>query len=224
LQKRSEKIGKIVKFGLYLIPAYISLVLLFHFIGPWYSRAFIPLFAYEIKLIRPSYDLRELAFKDRKRISYTVVFPVERPYEEGKTLLADAEIKGSALTSFLYIHPIIVFSVLFAWPGFSMREKLRAVMIALPLLALVTLIDIPFHLLYLMEMEYHGLSVYDRIIRLWGKMLNNGGRQFLSILVVFACAAPHYLIKPAVTEKRVGRNDPCPCGSGKKYKKCCMTK
>ena len=26
--------------------------------------------------------------------------------------------------------------------------------------------------------------------------------------------------KPA-TSKKVGRNDPCPCGSGKKYKKCC---
>ena len=25
-------------------------------------------------------------------------------------------------------------------------------------------------------------------------------------------------------ERRVGRNDPCPCGSGKKYKKCCMPK
>mgnify|MGYP003967705117 FL=1 len=23
------------------------------------------------------------------------------------------------------------------------------------------------------------------------------------------------------SEKKVGRNDPCPCGSGKKYKKCC---
>jgi uncharacterized protein len=23
-------------------------------------------------------------------------------------------------------------------------------------------------------------------------------------------------------EKKVGRNDPCPCGSGKKYKKCCL--
>jgi len=23
------------------------------------------------------------------------------------------------------------------------------------------------------------------------------------------------------TEEKVGRNDPCPCGSGKKYKKCC---
>ncbi|HIT18811.1 MAG TPA: preprotein translocase subunit SecA [Candidatus Fimivivens faecavium] len=27
--------------------------------------------------------------------------------------------------------------------------------------------------------------------------------------------------QPKHAEKRVGRNDPCPCGSGKKYKKCC---
>jgi uncharacterized protein YecA (UPF0149 family) len=23
---------------------------------------------------------------------------------------------------------------------------------------------------------------------------------------------------------KVGRNDPCPCGSGRKYKKCCLGK
>jgi hypothetical protein len=27
--------------------------------------------------------------------------------------------------------------------------------------------------------------------------------------------------KPARTPTKVGRNDPCPCGSGKKFKKCC---
>ena len=27
--------------------------------------------------------------------------------------------------------------------------------------------------------------------------------------------------KPKIAEKKVGRNEPCPCGSGKKYKKCC---
>ncbi|MCD6221962.1 SEC-C domain-containing protein [bacterium] len=27
--------------------------------------------------------------------------------------------------------------------------------------------------------------------------------------------------KPVVAGKKVGRNDPCPCGSGKKYKHCC---
>ncbi len=26
------------------------------------------------------------------------------------------------------------------------------------------------------------------------------------------------------TEPKVGRNDPCPCGSGKKYKQCCLAK
>lgn len=37
----------------------------------------------------------------------------------------------------------------------------------------------------------------------------------------------HWILptKPFIrTEKKVGRNDPCPCGSGKKYKKCCMEK
>jgi len=27
--------------------------------------------------------------------------------------------------------------------------------------------------------------------------------------------------KPVTNKNRVGRNDSCPCGSGKKYKKCC---
>ncbi|WP_300441418.1 DUF1186 domain-containing protein [Christiangramia sp.] len=29
---------------------------------------------------------------------------------------------------------------------------------------------------------------------------------------------------PIVNSKKPGRNDPCPCGSGKKYKKCCMNR
>lgn len=31
-------------------------------------------------------------------------------------------------------------------------------------------------------------------------------------------------VEPVKVEKKVGRNDPCPCGSGKKYKKCCGKK
>lgn len=29
-------------------------------------------------------------------------------------------------------------------------------------------------------------------------------------------------IKPTRVETKIGRNDPCPCGSGRKFKKCCM--
>lgn len=28
--------------------------------------------------------------------------------------------------------------------------------------------------------------------------------------------------RPVVRDYKVGRNDPCPCGSGLKYKKCCL--
>ena len=28
--------------------------------------------------------------------------------------------------------------------------------------------------------------------------------------------------QPVIKKKKIGRNDPCPCGSGKKYKKCCL--
>lgn len=30
-------------------------------------------------------------------------------------------------------------------------------------------------------------------------------------------------LKP-ITHQKIGRNEPCPCGSGKKYKKCCLDK
>ncbi|KGF13896.1 preprotein translocase subunit SecA [Peptostreptococcus sp. MV1] len=31
----------------------------------------------------------------------------------------------------------------------------------------------------------------------------------------------HNKSKMVIKEEKIGRNDPCPCGSGKKYKKCC---
>ena len=37
----------------------------------------------------------------------------------------------------------------------------------------------------------------------------------------YARTAPEPPPKPAVADAKPGRNDQCPCGSGKKYKKCC---
>jgi len=28
----------------------------------------------------------------------------------------------------------------------------------------------------------------------------------------------------SINKRKIGRNDPCPCGSGLKYKKCCLKK
>ncbi|QUS06286.1 YecA family protein [Klebsiella aerogenes] len=37
-------------------------------------------------------------------------------------------------------------------------------------------------------------------------------------------AQPTAVQQPVRNETKVGRNDPCPCGSGKKYKQCCLAK
>lgn len=42
---------------------------------------------------------------------------------------------------------------------------------------------------------------------------------FSDMFDVISAPAPE---KPAVPTEKVGRNDPCPCGSGKKFKNCCM--
>jgi hypothetical protein len=37
------------------------------------------------------------------------------------------------------------------------------------------------------------------------------------------CGDHHEMLTPFRRElPKVGRNDPCPCGSGKKHKKCCL--
>ncbi|HVC00335.1 MAG TPA: preprotein translocase subunit SecA, partial [Candidatus Dormibacteraeota bacterium] len=46
-------------------------------------------------------------------------------------------------------------------------------------------------------------------------------RHSQSQLQYSAGAAPEEAPRPVRTGVKIGRNDPCPCGSGKKYKKCC---
>jgi len=40
----------------------------------------------------------------------------------------------------------------------------------------------------------------------------------------FVTSSPSEQASIRIGKKKVGRNDPCPCGSGKKYKKCCLGK
>lgn len=55
-------------------------------------------------------------------------------------------------------------------------------------------------------------------------------KELLSTTEKLITVPPHtfgsarYYGKPIVKEKLPGRNDLCPCDSGKKYKKCCINK
>ena len=55
------------------------------------------------------------------------------------------------------------------------------------------------------------------------QLINN----VISEMEWWACFKPKITTTKALSIKhdgnvKLGRNDPCPCGSGKKYKKCCL--
>jgi preprotein translocase subunit SecA len=50
---------------------------------------------------------------------------------------------------------------------------------------------------------------------------STGAPQQKASDVVSEAAAAVEKAKPVRTMPKVGRNDPCPCGSGKKFKQCC---
>ena len=50
----------------------------------------------------------------------------------------------------------------------------------------------------------------------WDDLLNDDEKKVIK--------KAYNTTKIVVKENKVGRNDPCPCGSGRKYKQCCLNK
>jgi uncharacterized protein YecA (UPF0149 family) len=68
-----------------------------------------------------------------------------------------------------------------------------------------------------------GKEFEERRLRRWQKM--NKGTAGGSKTETESDSKDKATVKvPPVRSDKVGRNEPCPCGSGKKYKKCCLLK
>lgn len=74
-------------------------------------------------------------------------------------------------------------------------------------------LTIDFQKLYKKMVEYKAEHLYS--LPQWDAIFNEEERK----LLYKEQRTSRTVVKPAA--QKVGRNDPCPCGSGKKYKKCC---
>jgi hypothetical protein len=215
-----------------LAPAGIFFIVFFYMVNPYYVRLYMPLIAEQLEWMDPAYDVKinEIVTIDRiDYLRYTITVNKSMannphaPLETGNTV----RLKAQANT--LCIAPIIVFSLILAWPGITLLDRFQTLLISLPLLILMHTLDLP--MIFIEKIEAaHSTSVWGNTARaVWTHVLSNGGRQFLAIVVFLISIAPIYLkldqsLLPAAGPPTVGprRNDPCPCGSGKKYKQCCL--
>jgi len=83
--------------------------------------------------------------------------------------------------------------------------------------------DIAKPYLYLQEKTFLNLKQrYAKITTTWSGYTEEKG--FVEDDDLFDDYEDLPVTEPIRTEPKIGRNEPCPCGSGKKYKKCCMNK
>ncbi len=132
---------------------------------------------------------------------------------------------------------ILLAALILATPGWSLRQRCRLLAIGCGLL---TLIELAF---FLSTVEYvrfrqaatrtgsvlfpPGYSRWKEVLSTWVYYFFQTMGRGLFPLLLYSCiigAAWGQVDKPAsrgVPRPAAGRNAPCPCGSGKKYKRCC---
>ncbi len=75
------------------------------------------------------------------------------------------------------------------------------------------------------DMSTDVFSRYEDVLNSWPFYTSK--KDMEPVLPAIETSSPPQLFNPIdpapyIKDKKTGRNDPCPCGSGKKYKKCCM--
>lgn len=133
-----------------------------------------------------------------------------------------------------YGVPLLV-ALILATPGWSWRRRGAALAVGLGLL---TLTQIVFVLITIVATQLSPVAspegmiagpmvspIKQRIFYALYYFFDLTGRGFFALAIYLGLVAlawsPAEPTTPRPAGRRVGRNDPCPCGSGLKYKRCC---
>jgi hypothetical protein len=146
----------------------------------------------------------------------------KNPDSIGGIVKKGSNIRLNAQASTLCIAPIIIFSLILAWPGTSWKQRIKAMLISIPLILILAGLDYPILLIADIESAYSDNYVLNTIRQAWKHLMNNGGRQFFAIIIFILAMVMTYPKQQQSIQDKVGRNSLCPCGSGKKYKNCCL--
>jgi hypothetical protein len=215
---------KFLNFSFRLALSCLFIVVLFYLIAPFFISGHLKLFKNQLELLHPEYDIISHEITKINEIDYIQFYirvnKAPTLPDSGVHKGAIVKIKGQAST--LCIAPIIIFSIILAWPGLLIKERLKAILLAIPMMLAVSAVDYPIIFIADIESAFSDAPILNTARLLWKHLMNNGGRQFLSLI---ACLASLYLAtktsKEQIETDKIGRNAPCPCGSGKKYKHCC---
>ncbi len=197
----------LTRFFVRLALAGAGLSLVFMLAGPFYARAVLPLHKAMLRQIQPNYELQNLTVTGPTLTLNTIAHRLmtdAQGIQRHATRMVPVSIPASAL----YLQPVILLALILAWSVPSWRKKFSALLLAIPLLIVIGLLDIPFTLAWEVEdiivtglpdsiktISFAGMEIQTRVqdsqmLTYWYVFLQTGGRQFLALLAFFLCIAP----------------------------------
>lgn len=171
----------------------------------------VPLFRAELKLLMSEFRLDHLdwKFERNEAVFALTVTLTEHRVVLGRVLPPGVSINASTLAAHAWVHPVLMLSLLAAWPGIAWRRKPVLLLFGLPFVFLAELLDVPLMLWGAVEDVLYWQTDPARVAESLGSrvqhFLDGGGRYAVSILLALAAIILFQKIYPsnpkASTEK-----------------------
>ena len=185
-------------FILRLMLAFVFFLFLFYTFGSFYAKPLVSFFAYQIKFVHPEYEFQVFKYLDKGNRAHTILIlgEIHRQWKDIKGNQGyGRKIEGNFPAVYLILQPIIIFSLLAAWPNISFKYRVYSFAVAMMALIFSFLIDIPFHMISAFESKLVSDSFSGHIREYWITFLENGGRLFLALLILIISLSPAILLR-----------------------------
>jgi hypothetical protein len=179
-----------LKFALWFLLTYAVLLALSLQFGQRYVELLLPLYRWEIGWIFPDFNIVSLALADNRGeglvalqlnlVHYIVIAQ--------KLLPPGLSVSSSTLTGHALQHPLLMLSLLAAWPAQHFSQRMVRLLISLPILLLLEMLDVPLVLLGSIEdvILANIANSTSSLLVVWMNFMNGGGRLALSIVAALA--------------------------------------
>lgn len=120
----------------------------------------------------------------------------------------------------------LLLAALIAVPDWAARRRRRALVYGAIAMAAVHLVNLLTNVVYTQMRPAPGWTPYEfspatqHVVSVTSFFFDVAGNGFFAMLLFALLVAK--LWRPTSADVVVGRNDPCPCGSGRKAKNCCQ--
>lgn len=185
--------SKLIRHLFILLMCYGLITYIFIVNAETYAKCWLGFYQIILSTCAPDLTLEKISVEDQKgQLMFVANFSTkENTVFKLQILPANTQTQTSTLVGNAIQVPIIIFTLIFAWPNLFVYRRLVAMCLAVPMILLITAIDIPW---VLIGATWDGFYFYlepEAIEHVWSiqvmNMLNNGGRLALALAGSLVC-------------------------------------